>query len=150
MTYSRISDCRSNWYEINARVRWKPNRKKWNWFLKGWRFRALKNQDKELVIEANYTRFYKQRFYKQYQAKIGKLSNTLRVNFCYLKIIHFLHPFYHPTLIWDIAKIVQKTSVCFNEIKWLIIMKMRVKLKNRSHRYDINWTTPKHGYKSTK
>ena len=40
--------------------------------------------------------FYKQHYYKQRQAEIGKkikqmLSNTLRLNFCYLKIIHILH-----------------------------------------------------------
>ena len=43
-------------------------------------------------------------FYKQRQAgKIGrkikqKLSNTLRLNFCYLKFIRFLHPRYHLNL----------------------------------------------------
>ena len=40
--------------------------------------------------------FYKQHFYKQRQAEIGKknkqmLSNTLRLNFSYFKIIHILH-----------------------------------------------------------
>ena len=40
--------------------------------------------------------FYKQHFYKQRLAEIGKkikqkLSNTLRLNFCSLKIIRFLH-----------------------------------------------------------
>ena len=40
--------------------------------------------------------------------------------------------------------------VRFNEIIWLIILKMRVKMKNRSKRYDINSTTPWHGYKYTK
>ena len=42
--------------------------------------------------------FYKQHFYKQHQAEIGKniknvrktLSNALRLNFHFLKIIHFL------------------------------------------------------------
>ena len=29
-------------------------------------------------------------------------------------------------------------------------MKMRLKMKNRSHRYDINRPTPRHGYKYTK
>ena len=38
---------------------------------------------------------------------------------------------------WDILKTVAKTSVYFNEIIWLVIMKMRMKMKNRSHRYDI-------------
>ena len=36
---------------------------------------------------------------------------TVRLSFCYLKIIHFLHSCYHPKLIWDLLKNVQKTSV---------------------------------------
>ena len=41
-----------------------------------------------------------QHFYKQRQAEIDKkLNNTLRLNFCYLKIIYILHPRYYPTLI---------------------------------------------------
>ena len=42
---------------------------------------------------------YKQHFYKQRPAEIRKkikqmLSNTLRLNFCYLKIIHILYKKY--------------------------------------------------------
>ena len=33
---------------------------------------------------------------------------------------------------------------------WLILMKMRLKIKNRSHRYDINKLRPRHGHKYTK
>ena len=79
---------------------------------------------------------YKQHFYKQHQTEIGKkikqrLSNTLRLNFCYLKIICFRHPRYHPKRIGHILKNIQKSlSICFfNEIILLIIMKK----KNRSH-----------------
>ena len=40
--------------------------------------------------------------------------------------------------------------VCFNEIiLWLIIMKMRLKIKNRSRRYS-NRTRPSHEHKYTK
>ena len=39
---------------------------------------------------------------------------------------------------------------CFNEIMWLIVMKMRLKMKNRSHRYDINRARPRLGHKYTK
>ena len=39
-----------------------------------------------------------------------KLSSTLRLNFCYLKIICFVHPRYHSKLIGDIIKNVQKLS----------------------------------------
>ena len=45
-------------------------------------------QDK---LTLNYTTFYKQHFYKQHQAEIKrKLSNTPRLNFCYLKIICYV------------------------------------------------------------
>ena len=37
-----------------------------------------------------------------------KLSNTLRLKFCYLKIIRFIHPRYHPKIIGDILKNLQK------------------------------------------
>ena len=64
-------------------------------------------------------------------------SNTLRLNFCYLKIIHILHPRYHPKIIGHVPKISKRTSLCV--FPRLIIMKM--KMKNRSHRYDINRPT---------
>ena len=37
--------------------------------------------------------------------------------------------------------------VCFNEVIWLITIKVRLKLKNRVHRYDINRSRPRHGHK---
>ena len=44
-----------------------------------------------------------------------------------------------------------KTSAsCFNEIIWLIIMKLRLKMKNRSHKYSTNRTRSRHGQKCTK
>ena len=56
--------------------------------------------------------FYKQHFYKQRQAEVGKikqmLSNTLRLNFCCLKIIHILHPRYYPKITVHILKNKQK------------------------------------------
>ena len=53
--------------------------------------------------------------YKQPHTEIGQkmkqmLSNTLRLNFCYLKIIHILHARYHRKIIEDILKNVQKKS----------------------------------------
>ena len=39
--------------------------------------------------------------------------------------------------------------VCFNEVMWLKTMKMRLNMKNRSHRYDINRPRPRHGYRYT-
>ena len=63
--------------------------------------------------------FYKQYFYKQRQAEIGKknkqkLSNTLRLNFRYLKIICFLYKRYHPKIIGDTLKTGPKSS--FNRV----------------------------------
>ena len=40
--------------------------------------------------------------------------------------------------------------VCLNEVIWLMAMNMRLKMKNRSHRYDINRLRPRHGHKFTK
>ena len=65
---------------------------------------------------AAYACLYKQRFYKQHQAEIGKkieqtVSDTLRLNFCYLKIICFLPPRYHPKIKGHILKNVQKASL---------------------------------------
>ena len=58
---------------------------------------------------------YKQHFNKQRQAEIGKksskkLSNTLRLSFCCLRIIRFPRPCYHPKTIGEILHNVQKTS----------------------------------------
>ena len=77
------------------------------------------------------------------------LSNTLRLNFCYLKYIHILHPRYHPKIIVHILKNKEKNKcVCIHEIIRWIIMKMKTKMKNTSNRYDIN--RPRHGYKYSK
>ena len=64
------------------------------------------------IHEGNYLNkrfFYKQHFYKQRQAEIGKKKQAnaeqqLRLNFCYLKIICILHPHYHPKIIGYILK----------------------------------------------
>ena len=68
-----------------------------------------------------------------------KLSNIFRLKFHYLKIIRFLHPLYYSKIIGHILKYLQinKKCACFNEIIWLIIMKIKMKMKNGSHRFDI-------------
>ena len=69
------------------------------------------------------------------------LSNTPRLNFCYLKIIRILHQRYHAKAIGHILKNKQKSKcVCIHHIIQLIIMKM----KNRSPRYDINRPKPRY------
>ena len=79
------------------------------------------------------------------------LSNTLTLNFCYLTIIHILHPRDHPKIIRCILKNKQKNKcVCILEIIRLILMKMTMKMKNRSQRFDINKPRPRHGYKYTR
>ena len=40
-----------------------------------------------------------------------KLSNTLRLNFCGLKIVNFLHPRYHTKIAEDLQKMCHK-QVC--------------------------------------
>ena len=75
--------------------------------------------------------FYKQHFHKQCQ-----VGNTLRLNFCFLKIIHILHPGFHPKT----RKNMQKNKcVCAHKIRRLIIMKMKMKNRTRSaleHKYS--------------
>ena len=63
------------------------------------------------------------------------------MNFYYLKIIHILHPSYYSKIICHILKKKQQNNfVCIHEIMRLIIMKMKMKMTNRSHRYDIDRT----------
>ena len=75
------------------------------------------------------------------------------LNFCHLKIMH------HSSSTTLLSKIIghilvknkQKNKcVCFNEIIRLIIMKMEMKMKNTSHRYDINRTRFSHEHKYSK
>ena len=66
------------------------------------------------------------------------ISNTLRLDFCCLKIIHFLHLRCHPKIVRHILKTTNKNKyVCIHEIIQLMIMKIKMKIKNRSKRYDI-------------
>ena len=45
-------------------------------------------------------------------------KQPLKLNFCYLKIIDILHPYYHPKIIGDSLKNKQKNkSVCIHEIE---------------------------------
>ena len=45
------------------------------------------------------------------------LSNTMRLDFCYLKITHSLHPRYHPEITGHILKNKQYNKcVCIHEI----------------------------------
>ena len=70
----------------------------------------------QIILHWHKCFFYKQHFYMQCQPEIGKkikltLSNTLRLNLGYWKIIHILHPHYHPKIIGHTLKISKRTSV---------------------------------------
>ena len=70
-----------------------------------------------------------------------KLSKTLRLNFCYLKIIHFsLIMLSSKTNMTYTKKCVKNRCICFNKILCLIIEKMRLKMKNGSHGSNTNRT----------
>ena len=76
------------------------------------------------------------------------LSNTLGLNFYYLKIIHILHQRYHPEVIGHILKSKQNNKcVCIHEITRLTIMKMTMEMKNRSHRRNVNRLRWRHEHK---
>ena len=47
-------------------------------------------------------------------------------------------------------KCAENKCVCFNELIWLMTMKIRLKMKTRSHRYDINRPRSRHRHKYTK
>ena len=57
----------------------------------------------------------------------------MKLNFWYYKVIRSLHPGCHSKKIGDILINVQKKGACFNEGILLMTMKMRLKMKNRSH-----------------
>ena len=46
-------------------------------------------------------------------------------------------------------KCTKNKYVCLNEFVWLMTMKIRLKMKNRSHRYSINRPRARHSYKYT-
>ena len=76
------------------------------------------------------------------------LSNALRLNVCNLKMCSGALSTLSSKSIWHVLKNKQKNkSICIYEIKRLIIMNMKVKMKNRSHRYDTSRPRSRHGPK---
>ena len=72
----------------------------------------------------------------------------MRLIFCYLKVIRFLHPCCYLKIVKDILKNCAKNKwICVNEHKGLLEMTM--KMKNISQRYDINRCRPRHEHKYT-
>ena len=74
------------------------------------------------------------------------LSNTLRLNFCYLKTFHIFHPRYHPEIMGHILKNKQRNKyLCIHEIIRLIILRMKMKMKKDY--IDTTKTDLGHGHK---
>ena len=86
-------------------------------------------------------------FYKQYQTKIGKKNQILLLeNYLFFSFFCFLLISKNNRVYSK--KFAKNKCVYFNEIIWLIMIK--VKSKNRSHRYIINRSTSRHGLTCTK
>ena len=73
------------------------------------------------------------------------------LNLYFLKIIRILYPRCHLKIVEHILKNAQKKKyVCFNEITWLTVIKMKIKMNNSSHGYNINRRRLIHGPKYAK
>ena len=83
-----------------------------------------------------------------WQKNKPKLSNPLRLNFCYSLSSAMLSP--KNKIKGDSKKCTKNKYFCLNEDIWLMTMKVRLTMKNRSHRYDVNRPRPRHGHKLTK
>ena len=107
------------------------------------------------ILRTYYTLFFiSNTFISNARLKLAKikqmLSNTLGLNFRFLKIIHIFHPCYHPEIIGCILNKQKSKRVFIQEITRLIIMKMKMEMKNRSHRCDLNRPRSRHGHKYSK
>ena len=73
------------------------------------------------------------------------------MNFCYLKIINILYSRYHPKIIVHVLKNQQKSKfVCIHDIIQAAIMKMTMKIKNSSHKYELIKPSSRCGHKYSK
>ena len=110
----------------------------------------------QFILFINYTLFFcKQHFYKQRQAKIGKkLSKSQATPW------GWTFPFENYSLSSSTLsskndmryskKCIKNKCVCFNYVIWLMTIKTRLKMKNRSQIYNRNRPRPKLGHKYTK
>ena len=79
----------------------------------------------KLTIKTSERRQWRNTFISKARLKLAKnqakAKQQPRLNFSYLKIIHFFHPCHHQKLIWDILKkCIKDKCICFNEIyDWL-------------------------------
>ena len=91
--------------------------------------------------------FHKQRVCKQRQAEIGKKSsksNTLRWSFCYYSHSSWMLSSKKSRTQNTFKKKKNNKCVCIHKIIWLIIVNRMMKIKNRSHRHDINSPMSRH------
>ena len=96
--------------------------------------------------------FYKQHFYKQCQAEIGKSQAKAKQQPETKLLLLENYSLSSSALSYKnnrrySKKCTKNMCVCFNEVILLMTLKMRLKMKNRSHRYDINRPRPRHGDK---
>ena len=76
------------------------------------------------------------------------LNNTLRLNWCYLKIIHILHPRHHPKIIWHILK--NKQASLYSWDYAISHNENEDENEKRSHIYSINRRKSRHRHKYSK
>ena len=78
-----------------------------------------------------------------------KPSSTLRLNFFFYYLLPSFTLSSKNNQRYSL-KCAKNKLVCFNSVLWLTEMKMRLKLKSRSQRYDVNRPRLRHGHKYTK
>ena len=112
--------------------------------------------DHHIYILDEYYRFYIHAFFisntfisNARQASQAKAKQQPETDFRYLEIIYFFNPRYHQKIIGDILKTVQKPSHSVNEVIRSMTIEMRLKMNNRSQRYDINKLRPRQDHKYT-
>ena len=97
--------------------------------------------------------FYKQLFHKQRQAEIGKkIKQHPEAKFSLFDdYLHSLYTLSARKIIRGILRKMQKSKgLLIYEITRLIIMKIKMKMKNRSHRCGKNRPRCRHGHKYSK
>ena len=67
------------------------------------------------------------------------IKQHLRLNFCYLKIIHILHPRYHPKITGHIIRKYANEQVCLLSLDYMLNHNENENENEKnSHRYDID------------
>ena len=117
-----------------------------NWIMKccNWNSLDLRNFVRVFFISNTFTSNARSKSAKNQ----ANAKQHLQAEHCCLKIIHILHPHYHPKIIGHVLKIKLKNKcACIHEIILLILMKMKLKIKKCLRRYNINRARSRHGRK---